>query len=175
MMAFALCAQVQAHAQAGDEALERNIKAASLFKFLGYAEWPSGAMREPDAPYVIGVVGDDVIAEQLQKIVAGRNVNGRSVTVRRLKANEALPDLHLLFIGEEERTRLRQWITLAQNRPILIVTDFEDALSLGSMINFRLVDGRVRFEIALDAAEKSNIRISSRMLPIAVAVHTGRS
>lgn len=152
------------------EAPERNIKAASLYKFFGYVEWPGTSFEKPDSPFVVGVVGANAIADELERIAAGRSINRRAVTVRRLKASEPLPEMHMLFVGQDESARLDHLIKRVQQRPVLIVTETAGALGFGSMINFRVVDGRVRFEISLIAAEKSNIRLSSRMLPIAVSV-----
>lgn len=148
--------------------LEMQVVAASLFRFLGYVDWPAEALP-PDSPYVIGVIGADAIASELASVVASRTVNGRAVTVRRLKPGDPLDGIHELFIGGSAPAR-QQVLQRARRTPVLIVTQAEGALDQGSMINFRLVDGRVRFEVALDATDDAGLKVSSRMLGVALQV-----
>jgi hypothetical protein len=150
--------------------LERSVKAAFLYKFVGYVEWPEGSLPRPDTPVAIGVIGAEDIAAELQQLAAARGPGDRPVIVRRLKEGDSSQGLHILFIGTTERGRLGALIRAAQQRPVLIITETEGALALGSAINFVLVDGRVRFEVALDAAERNSIKLSSRMLAVAQTV-----
>ena len=136
-------------------------------KFAGYVEWPAEAFRRADAPVTIAVAGDDELAAELAQAVAGRTVNGRPLLVRRLKGVESLADADLLFVGRAEIARLPQWVKMARSRPILIVTEVPGALNHGSMINFLVIQERVRFEISLDEAEKRGLRLSSRLLAVA--------
>jgi hypothetical protein len=157
----------------GAATVEQRVKAASLYKFLGYVEWPPASFATPGSPYVIGVVGADDIADELSRISAGRSVNNKALSVKRLKAGESLAGIHVLFIGREEGSRQAQLLQSAQKQPVLTVTETEGALAQGSMINFRLADERVRFEVSLDAIEKSDVRVSSRMLAVALFVSRG--
>lgn len=161
-----------AHAQsAGQESsptvLQNQVMAASLFRFLPYVEWPQEALP-PGAPYVIAVMGADAIADELVAVVAARTVDDRAVNVRRLKAGESPDGVHAIFIGG--RAGARQLPLRGKRLPVLIVTDADGALDQGSMINFRLVDGRVRFEVALDTLEEAGLKVSSRMLGVAMQV-----
>lgn len=151
---------------------EHEVKAAFLFKFLPFVEWPQEAMGE--GPIVIGVIGAEVVAAELQQIVPERSVQGRPVTVRRLREGESVAGVHMLFLERGESARLREIVRLAPVQPLLIVCDWEGALEQGAVVNFLSGDGRVRFEVALDAAERRNIRISSRMLAVAQTVKRGR-
>jgi hypothetical protein len=105
--------------------------------------------------------------------VTGRTVNDRPVAVRRLKPGESLDGIHVLFVGKAENARLAQLAQTAQARSILTVTESEGALAQGIVINFVMVERRVRFEIALDSAEKSRLKLSSRLLAVAQQVRTG--
>jgi hypothetical protein len=106
-------------------------------------------------------------------VVAGRTVGGRPVSVKRVKPGEPLTGVHILFVGRAESTRLAQMVQAAQPRAMLTVTESDGALAQGSMINFVLVDRRVRFEVALDSAEKNGLKLSSRLLAVAQQVRTG--
>ena len=146
---------------------ESQVKAAFLYKFTGYVEWPEGAFASADAPLNIGVIGADALAAELEQVVAGRKANDRPVLVRRLKPEDSLKGLQIVFIGQSTPPHLRPWPGL------LVVTESEGALAQGSVINFVLVERRVRFEISLDAAEKNGLRLSSRLLAVAEKVITG--
>jgi uncharacterized protein DUF4154 len=159
-----------ARAAEDGESLELRVKAAFLYKFAGYVEWPTKAFARPETPVTIGVIGAESLATELAQAVTGRTVNDRQVTVKRLKAGESLAGIHILFVGRAESARLDQLAQSAQPRSILTVTESDGALERGSVINFVLSGGRVRFEIALDSAEKSGLKLSSRLLAVAQQV-----
>ena len=163
----------RAHAADENATLEQRVKAAFLYQFAAYVEWPPNAFTQAAAPITIAVLGADTLAAELGQIVTGRTVGGRAVAVKRVKAGESLAGVHVLFIGREESARLGQVAQAAQTRSILTVTESDGALTQGSMINFVLVDRRVRFEVGLDSAEKGGLRLSSRLLAVAQQVRTG--
>jgi hypothetical protein len=162
-----------AQAEEDTATLEDRVKAAYLYKFAGFVEWPAKSFVRPDTPVTIAVIGADPVVMELNQAVVGRTVNDRPITVKRLRAGESLAGVHVLFIGKAESGRLNQLAQAAQSRSILTVTDSEGALAQGSMINFVVADRRVRFEVALDSAEKSGLRLSSRLLAVAHDVRTG--
>ncbi|HET9404824.1 MAG TPA: YfiR family protein [Burkholderiales bacterium] len=175
MVLFACVFGLQAwHANAADDAatLEHRIKAAYLYQFAGYVEWPPDSFAQPDTPVTIAVLGAESLAAELNQVVTGRTVGGRTVVVKRVKAGEPLAGVHILFIGRAERARLVPLAQASQSRAILTVTESDGALAQGSMINFVLVDRRVRFEVALDPVEKSGLKLSSRLLAVAQQVRT---
>jgi len=159
---------IAANAEDTSQVLEQKVKAAFLFKFGGYVEWPESAFSSKDAPIVIGVAGADALAEELSQVVAGRTMNGRPVTIRRIPSGELPLSLHVLFIGRSEVGRLNE--VSSQGRPVLTVTDIDRGLAQGSIINFIVVDRRVRFEIALDTAKRNGLRIGAPLLSVAMRV-----
>lgn len=163
-----------AHADANVPELERSVKAAFLYKFLMYAEFPASAFADPAAPLVIGVAGADDMAREVARQVAGRTVNRRPVLVRTLREGEATDGLHLLFVGGTDAGRLARMVRPGQAASVLIVTEAENGLEYGSVINFRIVAERVRFDVSLDAADKNNIKLSSRLLTVANHVYKGQ-
>jgi hypothetical protein len=154
---------VQADAQAD----EYRVKAAFLYKFGSYIEWPRGSFASADSPVTIGVMGAETLAEELAQIVAGRNVNGRPVRVRRLRPGDPIAGLHVLFVGRADGGRLAEILAAARGQALLTVTESEDGLELGSMINFVVVEDKVRFDIAPPPSESSNLKISARLLGVA--------
>lgn len=152
---------------------EVRVKAAFLFRFIGYVEWPATSFSGAESPYIIGVLHADDIAEELTAIAAGRTVNNRPVIVKRLREADTFNGLHVLFIGAAARSRQAQWLKSLQQQPVLLVTDADGALAQGSMINFRLVEDRVRFEVSLAPAEQTGLKFNSRMLGVALSVIKG--
>jgi uncharacterized protein DUF4154 len=158
---------------AAEVALESRVKAAFLYQMAGYVEWPSAAFPRPDTPITIAVAGAEAIGDELARIVPGRTVQNRTIAVRQVKDPSALAGVHVVFVGDERKSQLKEFATRAREQGVLLVTESEGALSEGSMVNFVLLDGRVRFEVALDPARRSGIKLSSRLLSVAHQVHAG--
>jgi len=156
----------------GDDAssLERQVKAAFLYKFGDYVEWPAGTFATADAPLVIGVMADDELAHDVVLVTAGRRIQGHPVEVREVREGDDFSTLDALFIAGAGRARVQSIINALPHQPVLIVTECPGGLDAGGMINFRIVDGHVRFEVALDHADGRGIRLSSRLLTVALRV-----
>jgi hypothetical protein len=153
---------------------EHGIKAAFLYKFLGYVEWPAAALNNATAPIVIGVLGADDVADELRTIVARRRIAQHPIEVRRVAEADALDGVNVLFIGRDGTAALRRLAPAAQERSVLLVSDSDRGLEEGSVINLVVVDNRVRFEVSLEAAERSQLKLSSRMLAVAMWVRPAR-
>jgi hypothetical protein len=155
----------------GPPLAEQRIKAAFLYKFLSYVEWPASAIADDATPIVIGVIGADDIADELRAIVAARTLNRHPIEVRTLGGAQPLPaTLRVLFVGRDDPPLLARLAPQSQRQAILLVTDFADGLDRGSVINLVVRDNHVRFEVSLDAAQRSGLKVSSRMLAVALAV-----
>jgi len=155
-------------------AREHEIKAAFLFKFPSFIEWPGQAGTAPGGVFSIGVLGAEEVGADLQQVAAERTLEGRPVTVRTLRAGESPAGLHMLFVGREHTSRIAQIARMPASRGLLIVSEEEGALDQGSAINFVVAAGRVRFQVNLQAAERSGLRISSRLLAVASEVRPAR-
>jgi hypothetical protein len=155
---------------AAGAALERSVKAAFLFKFLGYTEFPPAAFGDATTPVTIGVIGADELAQEVERLVSGRLVHNRPIAVRTLREGEASTGVHLIFIGGFDSARVARVLKALPAGPVLLVTEAEQGLQHGSVINFKLIDERVRFDVALAAAERNSVRLSSRLLTVAHVV-----
>lgn len=144
------------------------VKAAFLYHFGAFVEWPPGA--EPEDAITIAVLGDRDVAAELETMLPGRTVHKRPVQVREIRSIDELGDAQILFIGAEVSGDLSRLLDAVRNRPVLTVTESNGALDRGSVINFALVDQRVRFEISLPAARMAGLELSSRLLGIALRV-----
>lgn len=170
------CAGSMAWAATVEEAIaERRVKAAYLHRFAGYVEWPEGAFAKPDSPLVVGVWGNDELADDLARLVSDRTVEGRRFEVRRLKDADPFGALHMLYVGRERTARLPEAIAGLRPAGTLVVTDSPGGLRPGAVLNFVMSNGQIRFEVSLDAAEKYNLKLSSRLVAVAQnAVGRGR-
>lgn len=167
-LALLACAVAPALAQ---ERLEQKLKAAYLYRFAAYVEWPEESFESGDGPFVIGVAGSDEVTEQLSQIVAGRHVGGHPVEVRRIDRSTQLDGLHMLYLTGD-RVMVEHILGHARGKPLLTVTDSEHGFARGSMVNFVIADNRLRFEVALRRVNTGRLRISSRMLAAAHKVDT---
>lgn len=153
--------------QSQAEVLEYRIKAAFLCKFAHYVEWPPQAFARADSPIVIGVVARDAVADEISRTAAALSVDGRPLRVLRLHPGDPMADVHLVYVASSENSRLAETLAAVKGRPVLIVTESSQAVALGSMINFVVVDDKVRFDISPHAAESSRLKISARLLSVA--------
>jgi len=143
------------------EPLEYAVKAAYLAKFPFYVDWPPAVFPAPGSPLNLCVVGEDPFGSVLDEAVAGQQVQGHAVTIRRLKGSARDPNCHIAYLGTD--ARLENW----RNGTVLVVTD---GVNAPGMINFVLKDNRVRFIVDDDAAAQSGLTISSKLLSVALAV-----
>ncbi len=164
-----LLSAAPAGAQAVGAAPEQNIKAAYLYNFGAYVDWPAEVLP-PDAPLTIAILQNEPVAAALEQITRDRRVNGRVVQVRRLAPGESLDGVQMLFVGADGATDLPALAAAARARSVLVITESGDGLRQGGVINFVMVDDRIRFEVSLDAADASRLAISSRLLAVAQQV-----
>ncbi|HXP78386.1 MAG TPA: YfiR family protein [Verrucomicrobiae bacterium] len=159
---------LQAHAQ--DALSEYQVKAAYLFNFLKFVEWPDESFADPLAPLVIGVVGEDPFGNALPQVVIGKTVQGRDLVIRIYHAGEDLRGAHILFISASERKRLPMILSSLRGSSVLTVADTAGFLDAGGMIQFLNENGRVRFAIDVDATSRAKLKMSSKLLSLAKVV-----
>lgn len=155
----------------GDPALR--IKAAYLYKFAGYVEWPPGAFASDDSPIVVGVIGNDDLEEILSRMVIGKTVNGRPLVTRRLEPGSPLRGVHVLFVGALDAPTLQAIGDAVRGKPVLVVSDAGQERMLHSMISFDLIDQHLRFNVALEPVASSDLELRALMLTAARRVTRG--
>ena len=159
-----------ASAQSATDArlLERHIKAALLSQFAELVTWPQAALGEGATPIHIAVWGADQLADDLGKLAAGRSAAGHPIRVRRHREGEPISGIQILFVGGPATAGATELIRTVSQQPVLIVTESEGALAHGSVINFAMVEGKVRFEISTAAAEQRGLKLSPRLVAVAL-------
>jgi len=149
---------------------EYQVKAAYLFNFLKFVEYPSESFADPLAPIVIGVVGEDPFGNALPQVVIGKTVQGRDLVIHVYRTGEDLRGAHILFISASEKKRLPMILTSLRGSSVLTVSDIAGFLDAGGMIQFVNEDDRVRFAINMDATNRAKLKMSSKLLSLARAV-----
>lgn len=146
------------------EALENDVKAAFLFNFTKFVEWPAGAFERPDDPMRVCVVADASFVASVDRILAGETVRGRSLR-RVVPQASDLPHCHVLYVGETER--VDTLLSPIARAPVLTVGESARFLDRGGAIAFILANDRVRFDVNLKAADRAGLTISSKLLRVA--------
>jgi hypothetical protein len=153
---------------------EYQVKAAFLYQFTQFVEWPASAFPSGQAPLVIGVLGDDPFGAYLDEIVSGEVANGHPIVVQRYRQAEEVAPCHILFVSRSEEHRLEEIFSHVGGRPLLTVGDADDFARAGGMIQFVTDEGRIRLRVNADAARLANLTISSRLLSLAEIVTASR-
>lgn len=144
---------------------EYRLKAAFLFNFVQFVEWPSSAFADDRAPLVICVVGSDPFGDALDQTVEGESVDGRRIVARRAGDRESLDACHLLFVSRSEQTRLPTVLqSMGSAAPVLTVSDIDGFVGEGGTIGFFLDRKRIRFEISPSQAHRRGLKLSSQLL-----------
>jgi hypothetical protein len=146
------------------------IKAAYLYHFAMFVDWPADAFSSKDSPIVIGIVGNDPFGPAIDDTVRDKRIDGRRLVVRRLDWTQDLRQCHILFLADGGR--IAEVARRVSGLSVLIVGETQDLASHGAVINFRIEGNRVRFDINVDAAKRSHLTISSQLLNLARIVRT---
>jgi YfiR/HmsC-like len=154
---------------------EYQVKAVFLFNFAQFVEWPTSAFPHPNAPFVIGVLGQDPFGGNLDEVVRGESVNKRPLAVARFHDVAEVRDCQILFISATELPHLEEILAALKGRSILTVTDANDPGERGVMIALVTQDSKIRLRIDLQAAKAGNLTISSKLLRPAEIVGAARS
>ena len=155
-------------ARAQSKADEYRIKAAFLFHFAQLVDWPQAALGDEKNPLTLCTFGDDPFHGDLETTVQGKSIGTHPLQVRHAKQVEQIAGCHVLFIGSAERARASQLITVLNNDAVLTVGETDDFIKQGGIIGFRVEKDKVRFEINVEAADRAKLKISSRLLLLAL-------
>jgi hypothetical protein len=149
---------------------EYQVKAAFLFNFVKFVEWPVASFSRADAPLVIGVLGEDPFGEDLDRILRNRSINGHALQLKRFPSGQDPAGCHLVFISESEKARAPEVVRTLRASNVLLVSELEGFLELGGMIRFYLESDTVKFEINPRSAERAGLKMSSKLMGVAKVV-----
>ena len=166
LLLAALAGRAPAWAGDDDGNAEYQVKAAFVCKFGNYVDWPSQTLGTAGEPFRIGVLASGAVVEDFRRTAAAASVAGHPVEVRRLARGEAPDGLHVVFVSRAMSGQAAEVMAAVQGRPVLTVTELDPGGTTG-MINFVVVDDKVRFDVLLPPATQSGLKISVRLLTVA--------
>lgn len=146
---------------------EYQIKAAFLFNFAKFVEWPEAAFAEAKSPIVIGILGENPFRDDLEQTIRNKTVNDRPLVAKEFHSSGEATNCHILFISASEKARLPEILESLRNTTVLTVSETDGFTEAGGMINFFLEGKKNRFQINDTAAKNARLKISSKLLSLA--------
>ena len=147
---------------------EDQVKAAFLFNFAKFVTWPAGLAE--GEPIALCVLGSDSFDEALEEVIGSRPVGGRSVVVRPVSSTIEIGACQIVFVRASEHSRAASILEHVGDKPVLTVGESEGFAARGGIINFRVEESRVRFEVNPAAAKRAGLELSSQLLKLAILV-----
>lgn len=170
LVSMPLRAGLQPRDEASAPPTEYQVKAAFLYHFAKYVQWPDEAFWGPQEPFVVGVLGEDPFGRVLEETLDGKTVLDRPIAIRRLGNVEEALAAHILFVSSSEERDLPRILGSLRGRAVLSAGETNGFAESGGIVGFKLKSKRVRFEINLSRAEEARLRISSQLLKLATIV-----
>ena len=155
-------------AWAAQDVSQPNLKAAFLYNFAKFAEWPADA--SPGGPLTLCVLHDSASEDALVRLVRGASINGRAVTVSMGAPKAKIRACHVLYIADVDPDAIVAILEEVKGAPVLTVGDGDTFPQRGGIVGLTVEDGRMRFAINPDAAQRSGVRLSSKLLSLAKLV-----
>lgn len=147
---------------------EYQVKAAFLYNFVKFVEWP--AATAPKKRIHIGIIGNGPAADAVEAFCKEKSINDKPLVTRRLKWDDDLRHLHIVFVSDTDSKKVQQILAGASETGALTVGDVDGFAARGGIINFFVEDSKVRFEINSNAASEAGFKISARLLSLAKPV-----
>ena len=157
---------------AGPEIEEYQVKAAYLYNFAKFVDWPAPAFASASSPISLCILGEDPFGGALQEVVRGKTAGGRTLVVRTLSDLAGARGCHVVFVSAVEWKTNRPALGRLTGSGVLTVGEVAGFTSAGGIVSFKLEGRRVRFEINVDAARQAQLQISSKLLSLAEIVRT---
>jgi hypothetical protein len=151
-------------------ATEYQVKAAFLFNFAKFVEWPTEVFPGADAPLQICLLGQDPFGHEFEEVIADKTVNGHRIEVIHPSGVPQAKSCHIIFVASSEKRFVRQILRGLRGASVLTVGETAGFAGMGGIINFVLDDGRVRFEVNVKAAERAHLKVSARLLTVAKVI-----
>jgi len=151
-------------------AAEYQVKAAFIFHFAQFVDWPPGVLINSDSSMILCVFDDEPRRQEFQSTIEGKAIGARVLHVRQISQSQEVQGCNILFLSRDEARRQTAILKSLRGMPILTVGETDNFLSSGGMIRFHLDEDKIRFDINLDGAESSHLKISSRLLLLATSV-----
>jgi hypothetical protein len=159
---------------ADENALELAVKAAFLYKFQLYVTWPDRAFVSATSPFNLCIVGLHPFGPLIDRVTSGQTVGSHAVVIRRLASVAATDNCEMMYLGTSDPRFARDQLAAVSGLPVLTVTDEMEDASAKGVVNFMIIDHRVRFEIDTATASRRGLSISSKLLGVALSAKPNR-
>ncbi|HZL43368.1 MAG TPA: YfiR family protein [Verrucomicrobiae bacterium] len=146
---------------------EYKLKAAFLFNFAKYVEWPPAAFAEATSPMVIGILGENPFRDDLEPTIRDKTINNRPLVIKEFRSPAEATNCHILFISTSEKQRLPEILKSLHGTSVLTVGETDRFTETGGMINFVTEGNKIRFQINVEAAKSAGLKVSSKLLSLA--------
>jgi hypothetical protein len=153
---------------------EYQVKAAFLFNFIQFVQWPPMIFTNTDEPFRIGVLGENPFDTALEETVQGETIGNHKIIVERARAVGELANCQVIFISKSEKKHVTEILSALGTKPVLSVSEIEGFAGRGGSINFYLEGSKVRFEINPAAAQRDGLKVSSQLLTLGKIVETAK-
>ncbi|HVO62081.1 MAG TPA: YfiR family protein [Terriglobales bacterium] len=153
---------------------EYQVKAAYLYNFGRFVRWPTDAAPAQGAAFNICILGRDPFDGALRAVVAGQTINGHPVTVKEVSDSSGAEGCQIVYVDGTETKRFRSVLNNVRRMPLVTVSDSADFLDRGGIIQFTLINDRVRFAVNLEAAREARLQLSAELLKVAIKVTGGK-
>ena len=155
--------------------IEQQVKGAFLTKFPLFIDWPAGTFASASSPIVIGILGKNPFGDGFEQEVGRQKARDRSFQLKLLRGLDGLKECHILYIHPEQDGRLAEVLARLGHAPVLIAGDAASFVERGGMINFIKREGKVRFQVNLEAVRAAGLRIDARLLQVSEVIKPPKS
>lgn len=157
--------------RSAERSLEYPAKAAIVYHTVQFTEWPAAAFANEKSPIVVGLVGTDVFKGLLEQAVKDKTAWGRPILFKHFPSADKIEPCHVLYVSTSEKDRLGDVFQKVQGKHTLTVSDIDPFIPAGGMMRLMILENRPRFEIRLKPATQAGLKISSKLLKLAVKVY----
>jgi hypothetical protein len=166
LAAFLLCTS----SGLAQDVTESSLKAAFIFSFAKFTEWPHGALPAATT-FAACVLGDRAIHDALERTVKGRQLSGHDISVPQMEIDGSLRSCHLLYLSGITSKQVSLIVTAVKDAPVMTISDLENFAELGGIAQMFVENGKMRFDVNLGVARHSRLQLSSKLLGLAAHVH----
>jgi hypothetical protein len=154
---------------------EYQVKAAFIYNFAKYIQWPRPSGSDSNRPFVIGLIGKDPFGPVLDQVMNGQSMQERPVIVKRFERADDVVNCDVLFVSSSERKSLQKILDVLRRNPVLTVSDMDQFAERGGMIALTTENNRIRFELNVEAIDRAGLKAGSQLLRLARIVYGSRT
>ena len=151
----------------GEPTREARVEAAFIYNFTQFVEWPTDALGEKGAPFIIAVLGDDPLAGALEEAMAGKTVQGRPIAIGHFASPDQIRHCHVLFVPAAQDGASAPILAKLGRMPLLTIGEGSTFMAAGGAMRLFLEDGRMKFELAPNVLDASRLKASAKLMKLA--------